>query len=115
MIYGLSGALCLLALLWIVPVWWPVKAWAMGEELLTAGCSAVWLAWPEWFTHAFADEQVRQVNERIHREKPSTLLSGFVKAIGGLMVFFAFLGLMYEVAITLHAVRQSIVVPVTKP
>lgn len=59
-VYGLSGALCLLALLWLVPVWWPVKAWAMGEELLTAGCSAAWLAWPEWFTHAFADERCSQ-------------------------------------------------------
>ena len=60
MVYGMCGAICLLALLWLVPVWWPVKAWAMGEELLTAGCSAVWLAWPEWFTHAFADERCSQ-------------------------------------------------------
>jgi hypothetical protein len=59
-VYGLAGAICLLALLWLVPVWWPVKAWAMGEELLTAGCSAAWLAWPEWFTHAFADERCSQ-------------------------------------------------------
>jgi len=56
-IYGLCGAICLLALLWLVPVWWPVKAWAMGEELLTAGCSAAWIAWPQWFAHTFADER----------------------------------------------------------
>lgn len=61
MVYGLAGALCILMLILAVPVWWPVKAWAAGEELLTAGCSAAWLAWPEWFVHAFADERCSQV------------------------------------------------------
>jgi branched-subunit amino acid permease len=36
---------------------WSVKAWAMGEELLTMGCTAAWLSWPEWFAHAFASER----------------------------------------------------------
>lgn len=60
-VYGMAGACCLLALLSLSGLWWPLKAWAMGEELLTASCSAAWLAWPEWFRHAFADEKCSQI------------------------------------------------------
>jgi hypothetical protein len=59
-VYGMGGALCLLALLALVPLWWWLKAWAMGEELLTAGCTAAYLSWPQWFTHAFPDERCSQ-------------------------------------------------------
>lgn len=59
-VYGMAGACCLLALLALSGLWWPIKAWAMGEELLTAGCSAAWMSWPEWFVHAFADEKCSQ-------------------------------------------------------
>lgn len=58
--YGIAGACCLIALLAYSDLWWPIKVWAASEELLTAGCSAAWLAWPEWFTHAFADEKCSQ-------------------------------------------------------
>lgn len=59
-LYGLGGALCLLAAVSLLHVWWPLKAWIMGEELLTAGCTAAFLAWPEWFVHAFPDERCSQ-------------------------------------------------------
>tara|TARA_R110000868_G_C10896124_1_gene763960 strand:+ start:1459 stop:1866 length:408 start_codon:yes stop_codon:yes gene_type:complete len=60
-VYGIGASVCLIALLLSTGLWWWFKAWAIGEELLTAGCSAAWLAWPEWFTHAFADERCSQV------------------------------------------------------
>ena len=63
-------------------------------------------------TKNYVDEQVRQVNERIHQAKPSTQLGNFAKIVGALMVVATFVGLVYEVAITLHAVRQSVTVPV---
>lgn len=59
-IYGLAGAACLLVLLACTDVWWPLKAWAMGEELLTAGCTAVFLQWPYLFRSEFADERCSQ-------------------------------------------------------
>ena len=58
--YGMTGAACILVLVAAMDVHWAIKAWAMGEELLTAGCTAAWLAWPQWFTHAFADERCSQ-------------------------------------------------------
>lgn len=60
-VYGMSGACCVLVLLSLSGVWWPIKAWAAGEELLTAGCSALWLSWPDWFVHEFADEKCSQI------------------------------------------------------
>lgn len=55
--YGLAGAACIFALVAALAVHWSVKAWAMGEELLTMGCTAAWMAAPEWFTHAFQAER----------------------------------------------------------
>ena len=55
--YGLAGAACILAMVAALDLHWAVKAWAMGEELLTVGCTAAWLAWPEWFAHAFSSER----------------------------------------------------------
>jgi hypothetical protein len=62
-------------------------------------------------TKNYVDEQVRQVNERIYQAKPSTQLGNFAKVIAALMVVATFVGLVYEVAITLHAVRHSISAP----
>lgn len=59
-IYGLAGAACLLVLIAASDVWWPLKAWAMGEELLTAGCTAFFLQWPHLFRSEFADERCSQ-------------------------------------------------------
>lgn len=59
-VYGMAGALCLLAVVAALPLWWPLKAWIMGEEFLTAGCSAAWLVVPEWFVHYFPDERCSQ-------------------------------------------------------
>ena len=58
--YGLAGAACIFALVAALDIHWSVKAWAMGEELLTMGCTAAWLAAPEWFTHAFQSERCSQ-------------------------------------------------------
>ena len=55
--YGLAGAACILALVAALDIHWAVKGWAMGEELLTIGCTSAWLAAPEWFTHAFQAER----------------------------------------------------------
>jgi hypothetical protein len=55
--YGLAGAACIFALVVASDLHWSVKAWAAGEELLTVSCTALWLSWPEWFTHAFAGER----------------------------------------------------------
>lgn len=55
--YGLLGAACIFAMVAALDLHWSVKAWAMGEELLTMGCTAAWLSWPEWFAHAFASER----------------------------------------------------------
>jgi len=52
-VFTLGASCCLLACLALLPLWWPLKAWALGEELLTAGCTAWWLASP-W---AFSDER----------------------------------------------------------
>lgn len=60
-VYGMAGAALLLVLLACVDVWWPLKAWAIGEELLTAGCTAAWLAWPAAFVWPFPDERCSQV------------------------------------------------------
>jgi hypothetical protein len=58
--YGMAGAACILVLVASMDVHWAIKAWAMGEECLTVGCTAFWLMWPEWFTHAFASERCSQ-------------------------------------------------------
>ena len=55
--YGLAGAACIFALVASMALHWTVKAWAMGEELLTIGCTSAWIAAPEWFTHAFQAER----------------------------------------------------------
>jgi hypothetical protein len=55
--YGLAGSAAIFALLAPLAVHWSLKAWAMGEELLTMGCTSAWLAAPEWFAHAFAAER----------------------------------------------------------
>lgn len=59
-IYGLAGAACLLVLIACTDVWWPLKVWAMGEELLTVGCTAAFLQWPHAFRSEFADERCSQ-------------------------------------------------------
>lgn len=64
-------------------------------------------------TKNYVDEQVRLVNQRIHDSKPSTQFASFVKLIAGVLVVVTFFGLVYEVAVTLHAVRQSIPVQTT--
>jgi hypothetical protein len=56
----MAGAACIFVLVASMDVHWAIKAWAMGEELLTVGCTAAWLTWPEWFTHAFASERCSQ-------------------------------------------------------
>ena len=60
-IYGLAGAAALLYLLARSELWWPLKAWAMGEEFLTVGCTSAWLAWPAAFAWPFPDERCSQV------------------------------------------------------
>ena len=59
-------------------------------------------------TRDYVDDQVRQVNERIHAAKPTTQLGNLAKAASGLLAIVAVLAFAYEVAITLHAVRASI-------
>jgi hypothetical protein len=60
-VYGMAGACCLLALLALSDIWPPLKIWAAAEEFLTAGCSAAWLQWPQWFVREFADEKCSQM------------------------------------------------------
>lgn len=62
-------------------------------------------------TKSYVDEQVRLVNQRIHDNQPSTLLSNAAKIAAGFVAIAAFLGLLYEVAVTLHAVRSTIPAP----
>ena len=57
-VFTLGASCCLLACLALLPLWWPLKAWAMGEELLTAGCTAWWLAAPWTFSDERCSAQV---------------------------------------------------------
>ena len=66
-------------------------------------------------TKNYVDEQVRQVNERIQQSKPATLFANFVKVLAGIMVVVSFFGLMYEVSVTLNAIRQSLPAPKATP
>ncbi len=59
-------------------------------------------------TRDYVDEQVRQVNEKIHAAKPSTQLGNVAKVVSGLLVIGAFLAVLYEAAITFNAIRSSI-------
>jgi hypothetical protein len=58
-------------------------------------------------TRDYVDDQVRQVNERIHQAKPTTQLLSFSKIAAAVMVLLAFFGLMAEFAATLREYRQS--------
>lgn len=59
-LFAIAGSVALLlALLWLRP-WWPIAAWAGGEELLVAGCSVWWLIEP-WSM----DGQTEQCSARI--------------------------------------------------
>ena len=62
-------------------------------------------------TRDYVDEQVRQVNEKIHAAKPSTQLANVAKVAAGVMVIVAFLSMLHEVSVTLSAVRASIPMP----
>lgn len=66
-------------------------------------------------TKNYVDEQVRMVKQTIHDSKPSTQLEKVGKTLAAIMVIFAFVGLVYEVAVTLHAVRESLPVKTVKP
>lgn len=59
-------------------------------------------------TKSYVDENIRTLSERIEQAKPSTQIGNAAKLIGAIMVLAAFMGLVYEVAVTLHAVRQTI-------
>lgn len=52
--------MCIIVLLISRPVWLPLKAWIIGEEVLSVGCYSLWLVWPEWFVHEFSDEKCSQ-------------------------------------------------------
>lgn len=45
-LFSIAGALCLIALIVGSGLPLPIKAWAIGEEALVAGCASAWLAWP---------------------------------------------------------------------
>lgn len=45
-VFSVAGAVCLIALLLSCSLPWPVKGWAIGEELLVAGCTSAWMVSP---------------------------------------------------------------------
>ena len=44
--FSIAGAACLITLLTSASLPWPIKGWAIGEELLVAGCNSAWLVSP---------------------------------------------------------------------
>lgn len=49
-LFSIAGALCLIALIVGSGLPLPIKAWAIGEEALVAGCTAAWMAAPWEYT-----------------------------------------------------------------
>lgn len=68
-------------------------------------------------TRNYVDEQVRLVNEKIHAAKPSTQLANLAKVAAGVLSIVAVLGLLYEMSVTMQAVRASMgaLAPVAAP
>ena len=75
----------------------------VGERLATIEGMLAKLA-----TRDYVDDQVRLVNEKINAAKPSTQLVSFSKIAAAIMVLVAFVGMMFEVVVTLQHVRQSL-------
>jgi hypothetical protein len=66
-------------------------------------------------TKNYVDEQVRLVKETIQDSKPSTQIGRLAKFLAAVMVISTFVGFLYQVSITLHALRESLPVKVGKP
>ena len=63
-LFAMSASVALIAcVLWIKP-WWPIAAWAIGEEMLVFGCSAWWLSAP-WDMTGQAEQCSAQIGLKL--------------------------------------------------